>query len=362
MSDMPSITLCMIVKNEAKVIDRCLNSVRGLVNEIIIVDTGSTDSTIEVAENHGAQTFPYKWNDNFSEARNYGLSYATCDWILWLDADEELDKDEKTNLPEILANTKANILALPVLNYHGESEPVNKNNVFLIYQPRLFRNHLTIKFTNRIHETVQQPENLEPLIENIPVSIHHYGYLTEITEAKEKGSRNFQLLELELSDPSHSPWIEYHIASEFYRDSNYEKAFMYVNQAIIAFIQKGLMPPSLLYKLKYAILIETNSLDGAWPSIEKAILLYPDYVDLHFYKGYILYEKKEYSNALESFDKCLELGESHTKYLILRGVGTFKAWHYKGLCLEQLGKTDEAKIAYESEKNSLLTKIAFDQT
>lgn len=251
----------------------------------------------------------HKWNENFSEARNYGLSYATGDWILWLDAEEELDKDEKTNLPEILSNTKADILSLPVLNYHGESEPVDKNNVFLHHQPRLFRNHLTIKFTNCIHETVQQPENLELFIETIPVSIHHYGYLKEIAEAKQKGSRNFQLLELELFEPSHSPWVEYHIASEFYRDSNYEKAFMYTNQAIIAFIKKGLMPPSLLYKLKYAILIETNSQDGAWPSIEKAIILYPDYVDLHFYKGYILYEKKEYNQALKSFEKCLELGE-----------------------------------------------------
>lgn len=343
----------MIVKNEARMIDRCLNSVHGIVNEIIIVDTGSTDSTIEIAENHGARVYPYKWNNNFSEARNYGLSYATGDWILWLDADEELDETEKISLPKILLNTKANILALPVLNYHGQTEPVDKNNLFLIYQPRLFRNYLSIKFINRIHETVLPPETLEHLTQYIAVSIHHYGYLKEITEAKQKGSRNLQLLEQELSEPSHSPWIEYHIASEHYRNNKYEKAFMYVNQAIVAFIQKGLMPPSLLYKLKYAILIETNSLDGAWPSIEKAILLYPDYVDLHFYKGYILYEKKEYIGSLESFEKCLELGENNTKYLILKGVGTFKAWHYKGLCLEHLGRRDEAQEAYQFEGNSL---------
>lgn len=353
MNDLPSITLCMIVKNEANMIDRCLNSVNGIVNEIIIVDTGSTDSTKEIGENHGARIYPYQWSNNFSEARNYGLSYATGDWILWLDADEELDETDKNNLPKILGDTKANILALPVLNYHGLTEPVDKSHLFLIYQPRLFRNHLSIKFINRIHENVHLPENIDQFIENISVSIHHYGYLKQITDEKHKGHRNLRLLEIELSEPSHSPWIEYHIASEYYRNDQYEKAFMYVNQAIVAFIQKGLMPPSLLYKLKYAILIETNSLDGARPSIEKAILLYPDYVDLHFYKGYILYEKKDYSEALKAFEKCLELGEFHTKYLILKGVGTFKAWHYKGLCLEHLGRTDDAKIAYEREKQSL---------
>ena len=107
----------------------------------------------------------------------------------------------------------------------------------------------------------------------------------------------------------------------------------------------------LLYKLKYAILIETGSLDGAWPSIEKAILLYPDYVDLYFYKGYILYKMKNYTEALQAFEKCLELGDHHTEHLILKGTGSFKAWKYKGLCLEQLGKMDEAHEAFRYEKN-----------
>ena len=353
MNTFPAITLCMIVKDEANCIKDCLESVKGLVSEIIIVDTGSTDQTIEICENHGAKVYAYEWKNNFADARNYGLSLSTGDWILWLDADEELDATKKSQIPDILANTNAHLLSLPVLNYFGKTTPVDKNNAYLAYQLRLFRNHKNIVFHNRIHETPFLPAELtEKDIEHIPVSIHHYGYLQEITETKQKGQRNIQLLQQELSDPAHSPWIEYHLASEFYRQEKYQQAFQFVNQSILLFLQKSQKPPSLLYKLKYAILIETNSLEGAWPSIEKAILLYPDYVDLHFYMGYILYKMKDYTKALQAFEKCLELGDHHTKYLVLKGTGSFKAWKYKGLCLEQLGKMDEAKRAYQYEKNT----------
>lgn len=341
----------MIVKDEAHCINSCLESVKGLADEMIIVDTGSSDQTIEICESHGAKVYAYKWNNDFADARNYGLSLSTGDWILWLDADEELDSETKCKIPEVLAKTHAHLLSLPVLNYYGNTMPVNKDHFFLIHQLRLFRHDQNITFQNRIHETLRLPKEItEKDIESIPISIHHYGYLQNVVEMKQKGKRNIKLLEHELSTSTHSPWIEYHLASEFYRQGEYQQAFYYVNQSILLFLQQNQKPPSLLYKLKYAILIETDSLDGAWPSIEKAILLYPDYVDLYFYKGYILYKMNNYTDALKAFEKCLELGDHHTKHLILKGTGSFKAWNYKGLCLDQLGKFNEAQAAYQNGK------------
>lgn len=352
MNAFPTITLCMIVKDEAHCINSCLESVKGLASEIIIVDTGSSDQTVEICEDHGAKVYSYKWKNDFADARNYGLSLSTGDWILWLDADEELDASTKLKIPEALANTNAHLLSLPVLNYYGKSTPVDKNNAYLIHQLRLFRNNKDITFHNRIHETpLLTPDITVKDIESISVPIHHYGYLQDIVDMKQKGQRNIELLEQELSDSTHSPWVEYHLASEFYRQGQYQQAFYFVNQSILLFLQQSQKPPSLLYKLKYAILIETNSLDGAWPSIEKAILLYPDYVDLYFYKGYILYKMENYTEALQAFEKCLELGDHHTEHLILKGSGSFKAWRYKGMCLEQLGRLVEAHEAYLYEEN-----------
>ncbi|MBP1761316.1 MAG: glycosyl transferase, group 2 family, partial [Firmicutes bacterium] len=86
----PSFSLTMIVKNEEQNIGRCLDSVKNLVGEIIIVDTGSTDRTVEICRSYNAQIFSCPWQDNFAQARNFGLDKVSQDWVLWLDADEEI--------------------------------------------------------------------------------------------------------------------------------------------------------------------------------------------------------------------------------------------------------------------------------
>ncbi len=88
---MPTLSLCMIVKNEEKHLARCLSSVKDVADEIVIVDTGSTDKTIEIAESFSAKIFHFDWVNDFSAARNFALSKCTGDWILYLDADEELN-------------------------------------------------------------------------------------------------------------------------------------------------------------------------------------------------------------------------------------------------------------------------------
>src|SRR5436190_22371274 len=92
------LSLCMIVKNESKHLANCLESVDGVVDEIIIVDTGSTDNTIEIAEKYGAKVFHYKWHDDFGAARNEALKYASGDWVLVLDADEVLSDESKDKI------------------------------------------------------------------------------------------------------------------------------------------------------------------------------------------------------------------------------------------------------------------------
>lgn len=92
---MPTISLCMIVKNEEAHIARCLDSVAELVDEIIIVDTGSTDRTAEIVSEYTSKVYSYPWEDDFSEARNYSFSKASMDYCMWMDADDILEKTEK---------------------------------------------------------------------------------------------------------------------------------------------------------------------------------------------------------------------------------------------------------------------------
>ncbi len=348
MSRFNRLSLCMIVRNEEENIGRCLNSVKNTVDEIIIVDTGSSDRTIEICRSYGAQVYEFSWNGSFSDARNYGLEFATGDWILWLDADEEVNEEDACRLRDILCFENNKILSIHLINYYG-NEP-DPDQTFHTAHPRLFRNHLGFRFENKIHEKLNAYQVLTPeevqKIKTIPIKVYHYGYMDPVVLNKKKLERNVKMLEEELSKEDHNPWIDYYIANEHYRAQQYEKAFEFVNKSIMLFLKNKLMPPSLLYNLKYSILLTLGSYEGAWPGIERAIALYPDYVDLRFYKGVILYAKKMYPEALEEFEICLEMGEENLQHLTLKGVGSFQALYYKGCCLERMGQVEAAAKAY----------------
>lgn len=344
----PSISLCMIVKDEESNIANCLKSAQGIVDEIIIVDTGSTDETISICKMFNVKIFNFKWNNSFAEVRNFGLKQAKGDWILWLDADEEIDIVDGKNLKKCLSELKnEKLLSMHLINYIGNKK--NINQTFQIAHTRLFKNHLGFKFKQNVHEILNVEEVLGEIheIKMIPVKIYHYGYLNSEVLRKNKSVRNLNLLLEELKIENHSPWIEYHLASEYYRLENYIDSFEYVNKSIIGFINDKKLPPSLLYKLKYSILLCLGSIEGAWPSIDLTIKLYPDYVDLYFFKGIILFYKKRYKESLATFDQCIKMGDTNLKHLTLKGVGGHMALFYKGACLEKMGDLKNAKNAYE---------------
>jgi len=114
--DRPTLSACMIVKNEEQFLPRCLESIKGVVDEIIIVDTGSTDRTVEIARQYTDKVHFHPWNDDFSEARNVSLSYATGDWILQIDADEELEREDVPLLYKVVQSDLYNAVFVTILN------------------------------------------------------------------------------------------------------------------------------------------------------------------------------------------------------------------------------------------------------
>lgn len=336
------LTLCMIAKNEAQCIATCLESVQDHVNEIIVVDTGSDDNTRDICRSFGAKVLDHAWNHDFAAARNVGLGCATGDWILWLDADEEVDQDDIQKLHEVIQNTAEDFLAIHLINYYGDSP--NADESFQISHVRLFKNHQGIQFDGKIHERLTIP-NVKRIVD-VPIRVYHHGYMSHVMKEKKKYERNIQLLTKELVKEDYSPWIHYHIASEYFNIERYTEAFEQVNASIIKFLLKGLQPPALVYRLKYLILLNTGSADSALDGIDKAIQMYPDYVDLHFFKGLLLLTKEQYASAEQTFQTCIDLGEDNWNYLTMKGTGSFQAWYYKGQCLQKMGHVLEAETAY----------------
>lgn len=145
------LSLCMIVKNEEDTLPNCLNSVKGIFDEIIIVDTGSTDKTIDVAHRYTEKVYTYSWQDDFASARNYSFSKSTSDYIMWLDADDILLPDDAIKLMK---------LKLRLSNYEEVAAKYNvgfdeDGNVTLeYYRERIFLNNGKFQWSGKIHETI----------------------------------------------------------------------------------------------------------------------------------------------------------------------------------------------------------------
>ncbi|MBX7148476.1 tetratricopeptide repeat protein [bacterium] len=197
---MNDITLAMIVKNEARWLNDCLLSVQGLVNDIVIVDTGSTDNTINIARNHGARVYEHNWENDFSKARNLSLSYVQTPWVLVLDADERLSKSDHEVIRQLIQSQKADAYYLVQTTYSDKPDSIGwiPNNLeaseaqgYTGYTEsslvRLFKNDPLLKFDGVIHEHLRaQVEGKKVLVSDI--RIHHYGQMvsSQVTEAKKK--------------------------------------------------------------------------------------------------------------------------------------------------------------------------------
>lgn len=151
---MITISLCMIVKNEEKVLDRCLKSAKSIADEIIIVDTGSIDKTKEIAKKYTDKIYNFKWINDFSKARNYSFSKATKDYILWLDADDVLSKENVSKIQKLKQTLDKNV-DIVMMKYLIQKAPV-----FAYYRERLLKRENEYVWKSPVHEVIELKGNI----------------------------------------------------------------------------------------------------------------------------------------------------------------------------------------------------------
>jgi glycosyltransferase involved in cell wall biosynthesis len=199
----------MIVKDEQEMLPGCLEAVKDAVDEMIVVDTGSSDRTAEIARSFGATVVDFPWNGSFADARNISLDNATCDWVMYLDADEHMQPEDAPKLRELLSKTWREAFYLVETNYTGGDE---SGAAVTHHALRLWRRRPQYRFEGRIHEqkTHTMPTYLPERFETSTVRMRHYGYLRSRITAKDKSRRNIELLELEARE-SPSPFNHYNL-------------------------------------------------------------------------------------------------------------------------------------------------------
>lgn len=210
-----TLSLCVIAKNEEALLSGCLESVAGAVDEIVVVDTGSTDRTIEVALAHGARVLDFPWVHDFSAARNAALSVARGDFVFFLDADERLDAASMGFLRRLVnqepEEAPPTVYAPLILNVDASGASLGADHM-----PRLWRARPELRFSGRIHEQVGVGlAGLKLALED-ELRIIHLGYDPVMAQERGKHARNIALLDQELAERPDDPALIFYRAKEAY--------------------------------------------------------------------------------------------------------------------------------------------------
>ncbi|RIV17893.1 glycosyltransferase [Alicyclobacillaceae bacterium I2511] len=320
----PKVTVAaaLIAKNEARKIDETLIRLQTAVDEIVLVDTGSTDETIEIAKKQGANVYSFPWQDNFSAARNFGLEKVTSDWVLWVDADELLDLED-VEVPRIAAglfDAMDPLAALRIVQVNHTGTTVEPNYDMV----RLFPMRKGLCWYGTIHEQVGFSEE-EPKIRAIQkpvirIRVHHDGYDPTIMEDKQKLQRNIILLRktVETDPQAIASWG--FLGRELLFSKQYEQALQAFKKV------EELAPYSPYYaRLSEVRLFTAQALEAleqhqeAINIEEKAVQEEPNYPGTWFHLGNLKLKSglKMIQEAREAFIQSLETSKAY------RGMVTF---------------------------------------
>lgn len=315
------ISLCMIVKNEEKYITQCLKSASLLVDEIIIVDTGSTDNTIAIANEYHSKIIQIPWENDFGKARNHSLAQATGDWILVLDADESLYIEDIQKLKDILEKTKANGIGLKFHNFIDEGSEENYNTHMGV---RIFRNHC-FHYQGAIHEQLLPINNTVAInIEPTDVRVRHFGYLKS-NSGKKKRERNIPIIQKLLDENPQDSFQLFNMGNEYMSDDDYSKALYYFEKAYENKDTTLAYCPHLIFRR--AICLNYLKRDEESLAIlGEGVMLYPKCIDYEYLRGRIYKAHKQFSLAIASFEKCVSNGVAPLNLTFLSDTEGFRSF------------------------------------
>lgn len=332
------ISVCMIVKNESQYLAANLAAIRENFDDLVVVDTGSTDGSQEIAQGYTDQVHTFQWVDDFSAARNYSLTHAKHDWVLVVDADERIEPVDHAKLAHLLRRHPEGVGRVMVLNQVDEDGGVTH-----IEEPitRLFRKSL-YHYEGIIHEQVCTRDGGQafPRFES-PIVLDHVGYRSGVMLSKDKLNRNIDLLRLAISREPGEPYHHYQLGQSLYLKKEYaqacgsfEKALSLQTDMRLEYNQK------LIESFGYA-LINSSQYERA-----KALLAYEEHcptTDFAFLKGLILMNNGDLQGAVDTFLRCTKMPAGRKE-----GVNTFKAHHNIGVILECAGRVEDALTFYRA--------------
>ncbi|MED4060232.1 glycosyltransferase [Priestia megaterium] len=311
----PFLSLCMIVKNEEKVIDRCLSSVAHLVDEIIIVDTGSNDKTKKIVQQFTEHIYDFVWEDDFSAARNFAASKASGKWLIVLDADEYVDEENfREFIKEIKDDKdKFDTYEIKILNFAGQRGETLLQN----YHHRVYKNNGEIIYYRKIHEQfthIYKDNNFTS--KRSSLVIFHSGYLNNTVQEKDKQQRNKQLLDKELLRGKNKAFDYYNLGNEYFSLQDYSKALeCYKKSYQLQSDFRVLWVSSTLMQIVNC-LIHQQRYNDALTVIYDAEQVYSETPEFQYLKGEIYYLKGQIEDAKLVFNYLLNNQKKYNNVIL----------------------------------------------
>ena len=336
-----SISLCMIAKDAAGDLERCLASVASVVDEIIVIDTGSTDETIAVANRFGARTAEFAWADDFAAARNRSLEMATGEWILWMDVDDYLVPADRDKVARARRLKPDRALYFSLVNEGADRTSFR--------QIKMFPNHPEIRFQRPVHETVLPAISQLGLATTVTdVEVRHTGY-RDPESTRRKHAYYHDLMSAWVT--SHPDDYDFHfrLGHTDYSEKRFDQA-MARFELILQAGQAAVQPRSVfLHATTFTgrCLLETGRYSDAVSALESAVKLDPESVLARLSLGDALAKSGNYEQALPHLQKALA-GEPDPHFPQDASTIRYSAQFFIGQCHEASGRTADAVRAYQA--------------
>lgn len=341
------LSLCMIVRDSARTLRACLASIAPWVDEIIIVDTGSLDETIEIAKEFGAKIFHFPWIKDFSAARNVSLANATGKWLFWMDSDDTIDAENGRKLRE-LAYTEhpAHVLGFVMQVHCLTKNHAWTGDITAVDHVKLVRNHSDIRFERRIHEQLLAAiKRLNGIWQFTDIFVVHSGSDTSAEGRARKTERDLELLELEYADNPRDPFTLFNLGMTYNDIEEHAKSQRYLRECI-----EVSDPNDSTYAKTHAFLASSlcasEQFEEALSVCERGLAFDPQDPELNFRQGIIQHQLGQLSESVKSYRDSMHLPRNRSLKSVEVGIGDYLSRHNLAAVFSEMGRDDLAELEY----------------
>lgn len=341
---------CLIVKNESETLEKCIKSMLPVLNELIVVDTGSTDNTVEIAKKYTNKVYHYEWNDNFSAARNFAICKARYEWIIFLDADEYFSENSPRNIRKTIdeENGQADALLTRGYNITGSGQIAETFNVV-----RVFRNKPELRYHGRIHESLNKKGKFMIADCTDIIEFFHTGYSEEVITNKNKNDRNFSLLLKDIEERPTDGTAHYYLSVQYIGIEDYENTLYHAKKAV-EYGVKAMGGEAMAYVnyIKSCLHLDHKDVDSLLDKCHEFISKHPNYPDAHLLLAECLLKKGDLETAALKLEEFLKM-EFNDGALYISKVNEYA---YKNI-FEKLGDIYFAKQSRLDKSVYYYTKL-----